>query len=180
MVLPTKLVALVLNRRYQIHSFETPSARRVCLYAGRPVERSVSVPDTVDVDQDVPRTAEHLVVPVRRWVDDEPWVLHAAHELTHRDLSLQPRERTAETEVNAAAVAEVRVVLALEVNFIGLREPVRVAVSRGVHHDDRRALRDDRPRNLDVREGGAAGPELDRRLEAQALLDPRHDQLRPA
>src|SRR5215470_19271999 len=62
---------------------------------------SPSVSDAVDVDQDVPRAAEYLVAPVRRRVDDEPRVLHAAHELPHRDLHLQPRQRTAETEVDA-------------------------------------------------------------------------------
>src|SRR6516162_2857004 len=150
------------------------------LYTDTRANGSPSVSDAVDVDQDMSRAAEYLVAPVRRRVDDEPRVLHSAHELAHRDLHLQPRQRTAETEVDAVALAEVLVVRALEVDFVGVREPVRVAVARGVHQDDRRALRDGRLRNLDVRQGGAGGPELDRRLEAQELLDPRHDQLGPA
>ena len=61
-----------------------------------------SVDDTVDVDQDVPRSAEYLVVPVRRRINHEARVLYPTNELTHRDLSLQPRDRAAETEVDAA------------------------------------------------------------------------------
>src|SRR5262249_59288501 len=104
------------------------------VYTDKRANGSTSVSDAVDVDQDVSRAAEYLVAPVRRRVDDEPRVLHAAHELAHRDLHLQPRQRTAETEVDAVAVAEVLVVLALEVDFVGVREPVRVPGSPGLHH----------------------------------------------
>ena len=90
---------------------------------------AVSVSDPVDVDQEVSRAAEDLVVAVRWRVDDEPRVFHAAHELTHRDLSLQPRQRTAKTEVDAAALPEVLIVLAFEVDVVGVGEPVRVTVS---------------------------------------------------
>src|SRR5262249_57529997 len=61
-----------------------------------------SVDNPVDVDHDVPRSAEYLVVPVRRRIDDESRVLHPANELADPDLSLQPRERAAETDLNAA------------------------------------------------------------------------------
>src|SRR5262249_24613457 len=139
-----------------------------------------SVDNPVDVDHDVPRSAEYLVVPVRRRIDDESRVLHPANEVADRDLSLQPRERAAETDVDAAAVAEVLVVLAFEVDLVRVREAVWVAVARSIQHNDRRALWNGRSRNLDVFEGGAGGPELDRRFETQELLDPRHDELGPA
>lgn len=67
---------------------------------------AVSVQDSVDVDQEVAGAAEDLVAAVRRRVHDQPRVLRAAHELTDRDLDLQPRERTAEADVDALAEAE--------------------------------------------------------------------------
>ena len=76
-----------------------------------------SVSDPVEVDQEVSRAAEDLVAAVRRRVDDEPRVLHAANELADRDLHLQPRERTAEAEVDAAGRADVLVVRAFEVEL---------------------------------------------------------------
>src|SRR5215467_14143633 len=127
----------------------------------------------------MPRPAEYLVVTVWWWVDHEPRILYPANELADRDLSLQPREWATETDVDAAAVAEVLVVLAFEINLVRVREPAWVAVARSIHHNDRRALWNGRSRNLDVFEGGAGGPELDRRFETQELLDSRHDQLRP-
>src|SRR5437588_8606422 len=92
--------------------------RRVEMLAWLSSVCAVSVSDPVDVDQDVSRAAEDLVVAVRRRVDNEPWVFHAANKLTHRDLGLQPRKRTAKTEVDAAAIPEVLVVLAFEVDVV--------------------------------------------------------------
>src|SRR5262245_64282267 len=138
-----------------------------------------SVADPFDVDHDVPRSAEYLVVTVRRRIGHEPRVLYPANNLANRDLSLQPRERAAETKVDAAAVAKVLVVLAFEVDLVWVREPGWVAVARPVHHNDRRAAWNGCSRNLNVFKGGAGGPELDRRFETQELLDSRHDQLRP-
>jgi hypothetical protein len=100
-------------------------------------------------------SAEYLVLPVRRWIDHEPWIPYAATELAHRDLSLQPREWSAETEVDAAAVAKVLFVLTFEIDLVRVRERVRVAVSGGVQRDDRRAFLNRCSRNLDVFEGGA-------------------------
>src|SRR5215831_18233137 len=139
-----------------------------------------SVDNPVDVDHDVPRSAEYLVVPVRRRIGYEPRIPYPANELADRDLSLQPRERAAETDVDAAAVAEVLVVLAFEVDLVWVREAVWVAVARSIQHNDRRALWNGRSRNLDVFEGSAGGPELERRFETQELLDPRNNQLRSA
>ena len=66
----------------------------------------------------MPWSAEYLVVPVRRRIGYEPRVLHPANELADRDLNLQPRERAAEADVDAAAVADVLVVLAFEINLV--------------------------------------------------------------
>ncbi|HXW31429.1 MAG TPA: hypothetical protein VEK55_18865 [Xanthobacteraceae bacterium] len=115
----------------------------------------------------VPRSAEYLVVPVRWRIDHEPRIPYPANKFADRDLSLQARERTAETEVDAAAVAKVLVVLAFEVDLIWIREPVWVAVSRPVERDEGRALWNGRSCDLNVFNGGAGGPELDRRFEAQ-------------
>jgi len=54
-------------------------------------EFAPSVADPVDVDRDVPWSAEYLVVPVRRRINQEPRVLGPTNELADRDLSLQPR-----------------------------------------------------------------------------------------
>jgi hypothetical protein len=54
-------------------------------------ELASSVADPVDVDRDVPWSAEYLVVPVRRRINQEPRVLYPTNELADRDLSLQPR-----------------------------------------------------------------------------------------
>src|SRR5262249_54986578 len=141
---------------------------------------SSSLAGPVDVDQTVPRSAEYLVVPIRWRIDHEPRIPYPANKLADRDLSLKARERTAETEVDAAAVAKVLVILAVEIDLVWIREPVWVAVSRPIHPDNRPTLWNGRSRNLNVFKGGAGGPELDRRFEAQELFDPGHDQLRPA
>ena len=136
-----------------------------------PFVRDLSL-DPVDVDQEMARAAEDLVAAVRRRVLDEPRVLHAAEELADRGLDLQPRERSAEAVVDALAVADVLVVRALEVELVGVLEPRRVAVRRAVAQEDRRARRDGGAGDLDVLEGRARVPELDRGLEAQQLLAP--------
>ena len=135
-----------------------------------------SVSDPVEVDQEVYRAAEELVRSVRRRVDDEPRVLHAAQEYLDRRVHLQPRQRTAEAGVDAAGPAEVLVVRAFGVECVRVGELARVAVRGAVHEEDRRTLRDDRPSDLDVGESGPAGKEMDRRLEAQDLLDGAGDQ----
>jgi hypothetical protein len=72
--------------------------------------RPQSVENSVDVYEDVPWPAEYLVVPVWWRIDYKPRVLHPANKLADRDLSLQTRERAAEAEVDAAAVAKMLVV----------------------------------------------------------------------
>src|SRR5215469_5699440 len=127
----------------------------------------------------MPRSAKYLVVTIRWWIDHEPRILYPPNELADRDLGLQPREWATETEMDTAAVAKVLVVLAFEVDLVWVCEPARVAVARPVDRDDRRALWNGRSRNRNIFEGGAGWPELDRRFEAEELLDPRHDHFRP-
>jgi hypothetical protein len=118
----------------------------------------------------VPRSAENLVVPVRWRIGYEPRVLYPTNELADRNLSLQPSERATETEVDAATVAKVFIVLAFEVNLIWVREPARIAVSRPVHHDDWRAFWNCRSRNLNVYEGSAGGWDIEFPTSTQLLV----------
>ena len=86
----------------------------------------------IDVDQEVARAAEHRFRPVRRRIDDQPRVLHAAKKHLERGVHLQPRKRTAETDVDAAAPAEVLVVLAFGIEFVRVGELLRIAVCGAV------------------------------------------------
>src|SRR5262249_45247423 len=97
-----------------------------------------------------------------RRIDDEPWVLYASHELTNCYLGLQPRQRATETEMDTTTKAEVLVVPAFDVYFVGVLEAVGVAICRSVHYDNWRSLRNYRSRELDIFERGARRPELDR------------------
>src|SRR5262249_38077226 len=123
---------------------------------------------------------EDIALPVWRRINDEPRVLHAPKEGLQREVYLQARERAAEASVNTAAPSEVLVFPAFWVEFVRVGEPARMAVRCTVNEEDRRTFRDDRSRDLDVGKSGPAGKELNRRLEAQDLLDGAGDQLRPA
>ena len=57
-------------------------------------------------------------MPVRGRINDKPRVLYPANEFADCDLNLQPRERAAEADVDATAVADVLVVLAFEINLV--------------------------------------------------------------
>src|SRR6516165_7562610 len=173
-VLPSRASGFVLRHIADLRHREARAAT-VRRQAGTLSRSPPSVLDPVDVDQDVPWSAEYLVVAVRRRINHEPRVLCPTNELADRDLSLQPRQRATETEVDAAAIAKVCVILAFEVHLVRVREPARVAVSRSVQHNNRCPLWNGRSRNLDVFEGGTGRPELDRRFESQELLDPRYD-----
>ena len=122
------------------------------------------------------RAAEHLVLPVRRRVDDQPRVLDAAQERLQRDVDLEARQRTADAAVHSAAPAHVLVVLALDVELLRVREALRVAVGGAVQQMHRRARRDDSAPDLDVGGDAAAGEELDGRLQPQHLFDRLRDQ----
>ena len=69
-----------------------------------------SGPDLVVIDEQMPRAAEYLADAVRRRVLDQPRVVHAAKERLERGVDFQPGQRTAETDVNAAAPAHMLVV----------------------------------------------------------------------
>src|SRR5215467_1295222 len=109
-----------------------------------------SVMDSVDVEHKVAWAAEHLIVPVRRGIHNQSRVHDPSNELGHRNLSLQPCERTAKTEVDAAAKAEVLIIRTLQIDFVGVFEALWVTVSGCVHHDNRRALRDSRSVDLEL------------------------------
>src|ERR1700686_5137250 len=111
------------------------------------------VRDPVEVDPQMLRAAEEWAPPVGRWVFDEPWVLDAADEGLEREVDLQSRQRTAHTAVDSAAPADVLVVLAFDVELLGIGEPDRVAVSGAAKQDDRRSRRDNCPADLDVGSG---------------------------
>src|ERR1700733_5490338 len=138
-----------------------------------------SVADPVDIDQDMQRTPEYRVWPVRRRVNPQPGVLHAAKEYFNRGVYLQPRELTAKADVYAGAPPEALFLLTFEVEFVGVGEPLRITIRGAIHEVDRRTLRDCGPGDLDVVESRPGGPKVDRRLEAQHLLDGAWNQLRP-
>src|SRR5580658_9074487 len=97
----------------------------------------------IDIDQQVPRTAEHLAAPVRWRIDHQPRVLDAVQERLEGSVHLEPCQRAAETGVNSAAPAEMLVVPARGVELVGIIELSWVAVAGGVQQEDRRALRND-------------------------------------
>ena len=98
----------------------------------------------------------------------------------YRGVHLQPRKLTAEADMDAAAPAEALFLLTFEIEFVRVAELLRIAVGGAIHEEDRRTLRDGRPVDVDVVEGGPGRPKVDRRLEAKHLLDGARNQLRPA
>src|SRR6185295_56862 len=127
--------------------------------------------DAVELDKQVSRAAEDIATPVLWRINHELRVLDAAKESFQREVHLQARERAAEAGVDAAAPAEVLVVRAFGIEFVRVKESQRVAVRGAVHELNRRTLRDDCPTDFDVGGSAPAGKKLDRRLEAQNLLD---------
>src|SRR6478609_9757057 len=81
-----------------------------------------SVRDPVELDLEMQRSAEHLVHPVGRRVDDQPRVLDAAQERLQREVDLQAGQRTTDTAVDAAAPTHVLVVRALDVELLRIGE----------------------------------------------------------
>ena len=67
---------------------------------------------------------------------------HAPEQGLEGDLALDPRERGAEAEVGRPPEGDVAVVLAGEVEPVGIREPFGVAVGRAHDRDHRLALAD--------------------------------------
>ena len=84
------------------------------------------VPYSVNVDQQMARTAEHLTASVRRRIDDQPRTLDPSEEGLKGGIYLQPRERSAEADVNAAAPTEMLIVLSRRVELVRVTEPLRV------------------------------------------------------
>jgi hypothetical protein len=66
------------------------------------------------------------ILSVRGRILHKPRVLEPPRELSERDLRLQPRQRRAETVMEAAAETEVLIVLAIGVELLGGVEAGRV------------------------------------------------------
>src|SRR4029077_14356982 len=69
----------------------------------------LAVLDPVELDLEVQRAAEDLVLPVGRRIDDQARVLDASQERLQRDVDLQACLRTADAAVHSAAPADVLV-----------------------------------------------------------------------
>src|SRR5580704_4182237 len=107
------------------------------------------------------RASEYRVWPVRRRIDHEAGVLHAAKEHFNRGVNLQPRELTAKADVYAGPPPEALFLLTFEVEFVGVGELLRITVRGAIHEVDRRTLRDRGPGDLDVVESRPGGPKVD-------------------
>src|SRR5580704_14006819 len=140
----------------------------------------LSTSDAIDINEQVQRAAEQRVSPVRRRIDDQPGVLHATKKDFNRGVNLQPRELTAEADMDAGAPSETLFLLTFEIEFVRVAEHLRIAVRRAIHEEDRRPLWNGGPIDVDVGESGPGGPKVDRRLEAQHLFNSAWNQLRPA
>jgi hypothetical protein len=85
----------------------------------------------VELDEEMKRASQDRVGPVWRRVGDQTRVLEPAGELAERDLGLQPGEGGTEAVVDAAAEAEVLVIVAGEAEAVGVEavgvEPVGIA-----------------------------------------------------
>src|SRR5947207_9279432 len=108
----------------------------------------------------------------------EPEAGQPSQQRPERDLRLEPRERRAEAVVAAAAEADVlRLALGEDVQRVGIREALRVAIGGAEDHDHRAAATDRLSPQLDVRCGPAVQRPLDGPVEADKLLDRPREQL---
>src|SRR3954462_12134537 len=135
----------------------------------------VSVLDPVELDLEMQRATEHLVHPVRRRVDAQPRVLDAPQERLERNVDLEACQWSADAAVHSAAPAHVLVVRALDIELLGVREPLGIAVGRAVQQVHRGSRRDHGPADFDVGGNAAAGEELHGRLQPQYLFDRLRD-----
>ena len=142
---------------------------------GRPGQFHRQVPVRTRSRSDSRPRKAPAFVPPHDGIGREPQRPHAGQEGRERQLGLEPRERRAEAVVAGPAEGEVAVVRPADVEPIGVREPLGVAVGRGHHRDDRLPLADRPAAELAVRRGEPGGV-LDRALEAEELLDGRWDE----
>src|SRR5215813_6514949 len=94
----------------------------------------------------------------------------ALQRLADGDLPLESRERTAKAHMSICAERQMPVVLAVNVEAIGIRDMPRVAVRRRDHEKNGRACRDPNALEVDVL-SSAACICLDRTFVAQHLLE---------
>lgn len=97
-------------------------------------------------------TSQHGAAPVRRRVLDQTEVVEVAEEGVERDLRLDTGERGAEAVVDAAAEAEVLIVLAHRVEPVGVMESQGVPVAGSQHEDQGCALGNGDARDVDIGE----------------------------
>lgn len=93
--------------------------------------------DAVEVDEEVTGATQGRTRAVGRRVDDESGVLQPVRQLGEGDLRLGTGQGGSEAVVDAAAEAEVLVVLAVGVEAVGVRNEVGVAAAGGEHEYDR-------------------------------------------
>src|SRR5436309_1370390 len=121
------------------------------------------------------QAAESKVRPPDEGRGLESEVGHAAQHRPEGDLPLDPRERRAEAEVSGPAEGEVTVVLAGNVETIGVGEALGIAVGRAHHRNDYLARADLAPAHLHIG-GGEAARVLARTLVPEKLLDRGRDE----
>src|ERR1700738_2866013 len=83
------------------------------------------VRDPVEVDPQMLRAAEDLVLPVGRRIDDQARVLDPAQEILQREVDFQASKGTADAAVHPATPAHVLVVRTLNVELLEIRKPPR-------------------------------------------------------
>jgi hypothetical protein len=93
--------------------------------------------DAVDLDEEVAGASQEGTLTVGRWVGDESGILQPACELGEGDLRLGASQWGSEAVVDAAAEAQVLVVLAVGVEAVGVRDGVLVAAAGGEGECDR-------------------------------------------
>jgi hypothetical protein len=92
--------------------------------------------DAVDLDEEVAGASQGRTLAVRRWVGDQSGVPQPMYEFGEGDLRLGTSQRGAEAIVDAAAEAQVLVVLTVGVEAVGIGDVGRVAAARGEHECD--------------------------------------------
>ena len=115
---------------------------------------------------------EPALVGKRRVVVHQPQIGEPAGERRQRGLQFEPRERSAETKVNAEAERHVRIRIAREIEHGGRGELPLVAIRAGIEQPDLRADRNRHAADLAFFEHPAL-EERQRRIESQQFLNGR-------
>src|SRR5258708_39413920 len=128
--------------------------------------------DAIEVDEEMSGASQTGIRAVGRRIGDESRVLQPAGQLGERDLRLRPGQRSTEAVMDAAAEAQMLVVLAVGVEAVGIWDAGRVAAAGGEHECDPGALGVGGAGAPDVVEGvRGVARELHRWFEARGFLD---------